>query len=122
MNITKRVDGNLTNSSIKRISLKNRNPKNAPTQSEAKILELFENLKSNSMELTPMVQKVSESEYKFFKPIVIKKGACLKCHGDDKSIDPKVKESLKKLYPEDKAVGYKLDDIRGAFVVDITIK
>ena len=40
---------------------------------------------------------------------------CLKCHGEN--IDPAVKAKLGELYPNDKATGYKLGDLRGAFTV-----
>ncbi len=53
----------------------------------------------------------------YLRAIYISKKLCLKCHGDPKSIDPKTREALARLYPEDKATGYKLGDLRGAFVV-----
>ena len=43
------------------------------------------------------------------------KGVCLNCHGN--SIDKKVLREIKKNYPDDKAIGYNLGEIRGAFLV-----
>ena len=43
------------------------------------------------------------------------KSVCLNCHGN--SIDKKVLREIKKNYPDDKAIGYNLGEIRGAFVV-----
>ena len=40
---------------------------------------------------------------------------CLQCHGE--AIAPPVAEKITKLYPEDKATGFREGDIRGAFVV-----
>jgi len=53
----------------------------------------------------------------YLRAIYLSNALCLKCHGDPKSIDPKTRKVLARLYPEDKATGYKLNDLRGAFVV-----
>ncbi len=53
----------------------------------------------------------------YLRAIYISNKLCLKCHGDPKTMDPKTRETLANLYPEDKATGYKLGDLRGAFVV-----
>jgi hypothetical protein len=43
---------------------------------------------------------------------------CLSCHGDLNTISPEVKEVLKKEYPQDRATGYKINDLRGAVVAE----
>ena len=40
---------------------------------------------------------------------------CLICHGDN--IDSTISTKLNELYPNDKAVGYKAGEIRGAFTI-----
>ena len=40
---------------------------------------------------------------------------CLTCHGEE--IAPEVEESLRTAYPHDRALGYGLGDIRGAFSI-----
>jgi hypothetical protein len=41
---------------------------------------------------------------------------CLACHGDpQKDIQPAVLQTISKLYPDDKAIGYKEGDLRGAW-------
>jgi len=47
------------------------------------------------------------------RPIIIG-AACLKCHGNEEKISGEVKELIVKKYPDDKAVGYKNGDLRGA--------
>jgi hypothetical protein len=42
---------------------------------------------------------------------------CLACHGDAASLSPAVSARLKELYPEDRAVGYTVGQIRGAMTI-----
>jgi hypothetical protein len=44
-------------------------------------------------------------------------GMCLSCHGSADQLAPGVAERLKALYPEDRAVGYSLGQIRGAMTL-----
>ena len=103
--------------SVKRVSSKYRNPVNKPLQDEEKILKAIE----DSFEVTPkgLLQEVSEGEYKFYKPLRIAKPVCLKCHGNSDQIPAPIQKFLKENYPEDRAVDYKMRDLRGAIVVTI---
>ena len=108
--------------SVKRISLKNRNPLNTPINTnEESILKAFDLLNSSNVKLKPLVEEETNS-YKFYKPLVIKKGVCLKCHGDNNMIDKDAKAFFNKKYPNDKATGHKMNDVRGAIVVEIDKK
>lgn len=94
---------------VGRISLKLRNPSNAPSADLKKVLTEY----SSSSAKNPMEAKVivlSNNEEVFVKPLYMK-GACLNCHGSN--ILGGVQSELKKRYPDDKAVGYKLGDFRG---------
>jgi hypothetical protein len=103
---------------IKRVSFKNRNKHNLPDEFEARILKEFEQMKKEG-ELTSDTEYfeiITENDYqylKYMKPIKIG-AACLKCHGNEGNIPPEVKELITKRYPDDKAVGYKNGDLRGA--------
>jgi len=44
---------------------------------------------------------------------------CLTCHGA--AINPAVLEKIQALYPDDKATGFMLGDIRGAFSVNVPL-
>ena len=50
--------------------------------------------------------------------IFIERPVCLSCHGPPGSLDPEVSTALKNLYPQDEATGYRMGDLRGAFVVE----
>lgn len=104
--------------SIKRISLKYRNPANAPQKDEQSILEAMETLNSAGVILPEhMVEQVDKDTYKYYKPLRINAEVCLKCHGNIKGSE--MGAFVAKHYPQDKAVGYKMGDLRGAIVVTV---
>jgi hypothetical protein len=108
---------------LTRVSLKNRNPGNGPNEWQATVLESFEARKVTGEAPGALVwHEVADTEtgkeFRFMKAIPT--GAiCLQCHGA--TLAPPVAEKLAELYPEDKATGYSQGDIRGAFVVKITM-
>jgi len=118
-NLTEKVNKELPKGvSVKRISLKERNPANQPQKDEAAVLEALAQLKNANIVLPKMlVQKVDTHTYKVYKPLVINKKVCLKCHGDIQN--KKLKAEIEKRYPEDKATHYKMGDLRGAVVTTI---
>ncbi len=106
--------------SVKRISLNERNPANAAQGSEKAILEALQQLQNNHVILPQyVVERVDSATAKYYKPLSINKGVCLKCHGDIAN-NTKLANFIKSSYPNDKATGYKMGDLRGAIVVTIT--
>lgn len=102
---------------VKRISLKQRNPANAPSVDEAKVLESMQKLLEQK-KLPAYIVTEDTRAYTYYKPLVIKKEACLMCHGDlSKNLE--LSQFLTEHYPEDKATGYKMGDLRGAIAVEI---
>lgn len=104
---------------VARTSLKIRNASNAPDSWETSVLKKFEQRKAQGEAVKPMayfedVKTQEGSSFRFMKAIPTGQ-VCLTCHGD--KIDPKVATKLITSYPEDKAIGFKLGDIRGAFTV-----
>ena len=104
---------------IARTSLKTRNPNNAPDAWETIVLNDFEARKAKGEAVKPMahfevVEADGKKAFRFMKAIPTAE-VCLKCHGAN--IGPRIKAKLKDAYPEDKATGYKLGDIRGAFTI-----
>jgi len=103
---------------IKRVSFKNRNENNFPDDFEKKVLSKFEMLHQNK-ELnseTEHAEIVEEGEFKYLrylKPILVQ-AECLNCHGSETDIMPEVKQLIAQEYSDDKAIGYKIGDLRGA--------
>lgn len=103
----------------KRISLKYRNPANAPKEDEANVLKSIEVLKKSNVVLPDyFIEMVDANRYKYYKPIVINDKACLKCHGKE-SKDVELRRAINNRYPIDKAKDYEMGDVRGAVVVTI---
>lgn len=118
-NLTEDVNQKLPNGiQVKRISLKYRNPANKPETDEEVVLEALQKLKSaHVMMPKQLVQKVNATTFKYYKPLLINKKVCLKCHGNIKDTD--LKRAIAQRYPIDKATHYKMGDLRGAVVVTI---
>jgi hypothetical protein len=103
---------------IKRVSLKSRNVNNVPDDFEKLILNKFSLMQQNS-ELnneSEYAEIVEEGEFRYLrylKPIMVQ-AECLNCHGSENEIMPEVKQLINREYPDDKAIGYKIGDLRGA--------
>jgi len=100
---------------ISRTSLKNRNADNAPTEWQAAVLEKFEARKAAGEEVAKIdhAEEV-DGEFRYMKAIPTEE-VCLNCHGA--TIRDDVAAKLDELYPDDKARGFNIGDIRGAFYV-----
>jgi len=110
------------NISIKRVSLKNRNPKSYPKSNEIDILKSFDLLGKSSVYLPNIVQVSGDDEYKVYFAATMSKRTCKKCHGPKNSINKKVIKLLEKRYPSDKAFGFSAGEVRGAVVVTVKSK
>lgn len=104
---------------IGRTSLKVRNPRNAPEPWEMLVLQEFEKRKAAGEDPAKLVKAeiVEENGGKVFrmmKAIPMAK-PCASCHGE--AVDEKIVAKLSELYPEDKARGFKPEDLRGAFTL-----
>ena len=109
---------------VKRVSLRPRNKNNYPNLYEKEILEKFNKLslkdnKSLGFEHSEIIKDENINKFVYIKAIRIKE-VCLNCHGSN--INDDLKKEIQKLYQDDKAINYKLNDIRGAFVMYRKIK
>lgn len=98
--------------SIKRVSNKNRNPRNKADNMEEYLIKGFGIDLNEGNDLSPKVILKDDSII-FYKPIITQ-GLCLNCHGTPgKEITFSNDSLIQSLYPRDKAVGYQLNQIRG---------
>ncbi|MGB3961711.1 MAG: DUF3365 domain-containing protein [Sulfurimonas sp.] len=105
--------------SVKRISAKYRNPANAPTTDEMAVLESFKAMQESNNLPAYLVKQIDEKTFKYYKPLVIEKEVCLKCHGKITK-DSELDKALTQRYPLDTAINYDMNNLRGAVVVTIT--
>lgn len=100
---------------VARTSLKTRNENNRPDEWEKLILKRFdEEYKSGVQASALSSSTMDENQFRFMQAIPSAQ-VCLACHGT--SVDPSLLKSINALYPKDTAVGFTLEDIRGAFTV-----
>ncbi|HKK71373.1 MAG TPA: DUF3365 domain-containing protein [Candidatus Krumholzibacteria bacterium] len=104
--------GTQTELDVARVSRNNRNPANAPSDVEASVLEAFE--ARPAMQDTVFTR---DGERTYMRAIRIGTALCLNCHGPESTLEPELKGRLDELYPQDRATGFEVGDLRGAFVV-----
>ncbi len=104
--------------SIRRVSLKNRNPKAVPDAWEKTVLEDFDRRLAAGedpamIDKGELVTVNGKSVYRYMKALPTQ-NLCLNCHGATDALGLGVEDKLKELYPDDKATGYSKNQIRGA--------
>lgn len=108
---------------VRRVSLKVRNPADRPDDYERRQLERLEALHRQGElpgEVVEVVRQEGRPVLRYLKPIRIMP-LCLQCHGDPADFDPAVRRLLEERYPEDEAVGYQAGDLRGAVSVQVEL-
>lgn len=100
---------------IKRTSLQLRNPANAPDEQEKVVLEKW---LEPGADLSPVVLDLGHGKVKYLAPIRIAE-LCLKCHGKiSENIAEEDYALIHRLYPDDRATGYQINDIRGSWSIE----
>lgn len=106
------------NVNIKRISDKPRNINNNANKNDLTFIKKFKEELKSGKEFEPYVVKNNSNTVVYY-PIVTN-SMCLQCHGEPKTnISPKVLNRLATLYPQDKAVGYSDNQVRGAWKITL---
>jgi hypothetical protein len=112
-----------TGHDVRRISLKYRNPKNVPDAYEQRKLEAFNILnqkKELSNEYSEIIEEHGKKYLRYLKPLIVSP-LCITCHGPKENIPQEVKAILSERYPDDRATGFLVGDVRGAITVTITL-
>ena len=116
--VSQNMTGGMTGVTITRVSLKPRNPENAPDGLDTEVLTGWQ--KQVADDGKPPSDEVRVKDGKiavFYRPILLQ-DVCLKCHGDPAAFSEALSDKLGKLYPDDKATGYTTGELRGAFRVE----
>lgn len=99
------------NAGIKRVSDRNRNPNNAASSSETALIENFGERLAKGEKPEPVV--ITEGTVKRLYFPIVTNAMCLQCHGKPETINPEVLQKIKQLYPNDLALGYDVNEVRG---------
>jgi hypothetical protein len=104
---------------IRRVTTRMRNPDAEPDEWDLKTIESF----ADRMRMGASLLNLEKAEattmdgqpvLRYAKAIAVD-ALCLTCHGKD--IAPPIAQKLRDLYPEDKATGYQIGDLRAIFSV-----
>jgi hypothetical protein len=102
---------------VRRVTLRERNPKAVPDAWERAALEDFDRRAAAgespaTLERAERVVENGQPVYRYVRALPVQ-AVCLNCHGAAERQSPELRERLRTLYPDDKAVGYELGQIRG---------
>ena len=99
-----------------RTSHKLRNPDNAPQPWVEPLLAAY---LADPQNPEPRAVRLDDSTIGYVEPIYAM-SFCLSCHGP--SIEPALQRTIRSLYPEDQATGFRMNDLRGLFWVTLPVE
>lgn len=110
---------NLNHFKFYRRSLRNRNPANYPEGVIKAVMLNWQQKEEKGQKAEPVTVH-EKGMYYTLMPIRVNSPLCLNCHGMvGEEIEKITYAKIKEKYPEDKATGYSMGDLRGAFVTEI---
>ena len=116
--LTSQISDETGNATVSRITLKPRNPVNAPEDSyDRELLDKWTALATKQAIPGSQLIPVDGTRVRYYRPLFIQE-VCTKCHGSADSLEPELSALLDSLYPEDQAKGYRTGDFRGAIKVE----
>lgn len=106
---------------VRRVSLRNRNPKAVPDAWERAALEDFDRRGAAkeppaTLETAAVMLENGQPVQRYMRALPTLP-LCTQCHGAPDMLSPAVTARLKALYPDDRATGYAVGDIRGAMTL-----
>jgi len=106
------------NAKIKRVSDRNRNVGNAANASELAYIQQAKLSVKDLGSEKPMLHEINNEMVGYYP--IMTNGLCLKCHGDpSRDIDDATYSLIKDKYPNDKAIGYLANELRGIWVINM---
>lgn len=109
---------------VRRVSNRYRNPHDQPRENEKALLDAYEYNQEIGESSEPNIQKLQNGEVLLYtRAITIPGQFCLNCHGEPNvDIVGELKEKINTLYPDDKAIGHEIGDLRGMWSISIPRK
>ncbi|GAB2775356.1 Tll0287-like domain-containing protein [Salinimicrobium soli] len=100
---------------VQRVSDKFRNPNNKANKDEKKLINQYRKDLSWGNDPQPVLFNEGDS-IRFYYPLVTN-NLCLQCHGRIQDTERSVREKILYLYPDDKAMGYAENEVRGLWKI-----
>ncbi len=104
---------------IVRLSDRPRNPAQEATGEDLAAIGDFRTEILAGRELRPSVKAAADQTTTVRLPIVINQPLCLQCHGNDNEVAAATREAIARSYPNDRARGYSLNDLRGIWKITL---
>ena len=112
-NLDARFEG-LPGVKVRRVTEQARNSRHTPDEFERSVFtEWREQMKVGGH--PSAIARETGDGLRVMQPIMLQSRLCLRCHGTKNDISKEVQEKLRQQYPDDKATGYKMGELRGAF-------
>jgi len=106
---------------IKRVSDKTRNPNNKANKKEAAYITESKELLAKGEKIKPEMTEINGKMVGYYP--IMTNNMCMQCHGNqDTEVLSEILLQIKKLYPNDKAIDYKTNELRGIWVVEMNKK
>jgi hypothetical protein len=115
--LSKRFES-MPGATVRRVAVKFRNPDHAPDSFETGIFKEWEEQRAAG-KVPSAISRETADGFRVMQPIILGSRLCLRCLGTLRALTPDTVEMLKRLYPDDKATGFEMGDIRGAFSATI---
>lgn len=110
--------GLLLNVQIKRVTDKARNPDNKANKQELEYITKSKDLPAKGKDIQPEMTEINGKMMGYY-PIMTNQ-LCMQCHGNkDTEVLPETLLQINKLYPNDKGIDYKINELRGIWVVEM---
>lgn len=107
---------------VRRVGTRVRNPENAPDSTESAVLAAFTDAIAANRTMPDTAFATRDANGRivthYMRAIRVQE-FCLACHGPADSISAAVKQVIASRYPEDRATGYRLGELRGAISVTV---
>ena len=105
-----------TRARIQRVTNRPRNPSNQANEFEVSLIEEYQLLLSKGQKLQAQSITDSAGDIHYFP--ILTNAMCLQCHGQSgREVQAVTLENLKQYYPQDKALGYGPNEVRGLWKV-----
>ena len=109
------------NAKIRRVTDKNRSPLNAASGEELLYIREAKESLAKGESIKPGMKEQAGKHVGYYP--IITESMCLQCHGKPGSdISETTMAKLRQLYPNDKATGYGINELRGIWVVEMNKK
>lgn len=118
--IAEEIESN-TGIDIERTALRVRNAANAPDEWETETMQAFVARRLGGEQWLGMTAvRIEGEQLRWMRPIPLGP-MCAACHGEDTQIAQDTRRALLEIYPDDKAVGFRVGELRGAFTARLPL-